>query len=75
VLVGALVKDGGTELWWRESWRVLLVALVALPVILPPAILIVIALVIFYVFELIAWVVLGIIAWIQTTFLKPTSRR
>jgi hypothetical protein len=73
VRVGALVKGGGTQHWWRESWRVLLVALVALPVILPPAVLIVIALVIFYVFELIAWVVLGIIAWVQTTFLKRTD--
>ena len=48
VRAGALVKEGGTEHWWRESWRVLLVALVALPVILPPAILIVIALVVFF---------------------------
>jgi hypothetical protein len=73
VRVGALVKEGGTEHWWRESWRVLLVALVALPVILPPAVLIVIALVLFYIFELIAWVALGFVAWIQTTFLKRTD--
>ena len=43
------------------------------PSILPPAILIVIALVVFYIFELIAWAILGTVAWIRTTFLKRTD--
>ena len=70
VRVGALVKKGGTKHWWRESWRVLLVSVIALPVVLPPAIVIVVALVLFYILELIAWVVLAIITAIQSSLMK-----
>jgi Protein of unknown function (DUF1353) len=73
VRLGAVVKEGGTKHWWRESWRVFLVALMALPVVLPPAILIVAALVIFYVFELIAWAALEIVAAIQSSLLRRTD--
>jgi hypothetical protein len=53
---GALVKPGGLKGWWRESWRVLLVSAVALPVVLPPALLILVALGVFFVLEAAVWV-------------------
>ncbi len=52
---GALVKKGGRSGWWRESWRVLLFTLLALPIVLPPAVAIAIALVAFYLLELLFW--------------------
>jgi hypothetical protein len=57
---GALVKRGGRKGWWREGWRAVLVSLVAAPIVLPPAVLIVIALVLFYVFEMLSWLPLGV---------------
>jgi hypothetical protein len=51
----ALLKKGGWKGWWKESWRVILVSLVALPIVLPPAILISIALLLFFLLELAVW--------------------
>lgn len=53
---GALVKPRGREGWLRESWRVLLFTLLALPFVAPPALLILVSLVAFFVVEMIAWV-------------------
>lgn len=36
---GALVRDGGMAGWWREAHKVVPITLLALPVILPPALL------------------------------------
>jgi hypothetical protein len=69
----ALFKKGGTKQWLKESWRVLLVSLIALPVVLPPAVVILLALVVFLIVELIAWVVLTIVAAIQTSVMKRTD--
>lgn len=52
---GALLKKRGLEGWWRESWRVLLFTLIALPIVVPPAIVILISLGAFYVLELLVW--------------------
>ncbi len=57
---GALTKPDARKDWWKESWRVVLVTLVALPIVLPPAVLIVIALLLFYLLELLFWVPLRI---------------
>lgn len=54
----ALVKPGGWRGWWRESWRVLLVTALALPVVLPPAVVVVAALAVFYVLETAVWLLL-----------------
>lgn len=45
----ALLKPGGRTGWWKESWRVLLFTLLALPIVAPPAALILIAQAVFYV--------------------------
>lgn len=58
---GALVKPGGTAGWWRESWRVLLVSAVAVPIVVPPALLVVVALALFFVVEAILWVPLKVV--------------
>jgi hypothetical protein len=52
---GALLKKGGLDGWWRESWRVVLITLLALPILLPPAAVILVALLAFYLLELLFW--------------------
>ncbi|HEX5949514.1 MAG TPA: DUF1353 domain-containing protein [Actinomycetota bacterium] len=54
----ALFKPRGRIGWWRESWRVLLATLVAIPFVLPPAILVVVAWAAFFVLELLAWLLI-----------------
>jgi hypothetical protein len=56
----ALFKPRGRTRWLRESWRVVLFTLVAAPFVLPPALLILIALLAFYVLELLAWVAIEV---------------
>ncbi len=53
---GALLKPGGRKGWLKEAPRVLLVTAVALPIVLPPAVLVAAALFLFYLVELIVWV-------------------
>jgi len=57
---GALFKDGGRKGWLREAPRVLLVTLLAVPIVLPPAILVALALVLFFLVECIVWVPLKV---------------
>ena len=56
VRIGALVKPGGRKDWLRDSWRVFPLALLALPIVGPPALLILVALVVFYLVELLVYV-------------------
>ena len=56
----ALTKPRGFDGWWREAWRVVLVTLVAMPFVAPPALLILLSLVLFWVFEAIVYVPLKI---------------
>jgi hypothetical protein len=37
VRIGALVKPGGRKRWLRDSWRVIPLLLLALPIVGPPA--------------------------------------
>lgn len=57
---GALVKPGGHKGWLREAWRVLLVSLLALPIVLPPALVIMVALAAFFVVEAVLWLPLKV---------------
>jgi hypothetical protein len=52
---GALLRPGGRKGWLREAPRVLLVTAVAVPIVLPPAVLVAAALVVFYLVEVAAW--------------------
>lgn len=60
VRVGALFKEGGRKDWWKDAPRVLLVAVVALPVVALPAVTIAVSLVIFYAMEWLLWSVLWV---------------
>ena len=56
VRVGALVKPGGRKGWLRDSWRVIPLLLLALPIVGPPALVILVALAVFYLVELLVYV-------------------
>ena len=56
VRLGALTDPAGRRKWWSESWRVALVAAIALPVVAPAAAVVTTTLLIFYLFELLAWI-------------------
>jgi hypothetical protein len=56
VRMGALVKPGGRKGWLRDSWRVIPLLLLALPVVGPPALVILVALILFYLIELLIYV-------------------
>jgi hypothetical protein len=58
---GALVKRGGWHGWWRESWRVALVTVLALPIVGPPAVVVGLGLALFQLLELVTWLPLR--AW------------
>lgn len=60
VRLGALTKPGGRKRWLRDSWAVLPVLVVALPVVIPPAIAIALGLLLFETLEAIFYVPLKI---------------
>jgi hypothetical protein len=53
---GALAKPDGRTGWIREAWRVVLVTIVALPIVLPAAAVILVTIPVFYLVELALWV-------------------
>jgi hypothetical protein len=65
VRLGALKKPDGRTRWLRESWKVFPLALLALPIVGPPAILILIALALFYVIELVVYLPLRLVAAVK----------
>lgn len=58
VRYGALMKGGPTADWWREFPRVLLVSIVVVPFVLPPALIVLLGTVVFKVVEGIVWLFL-----------------
>ena len=69
---GALVnhKYGSLKGWLRDAPLVVLVTLLALPVVAPPAIFIFIALVLFFLYECVAWLVLAVGRLVKDKLLK-----
>jgi hypothetical protein len=61
----ALTKPRGLEGWWRESWRVLLVTLIAAPFVIPPALIIFLSLLLFWALEAIVWVPLKFTSFLR----------
>ena len=53
---GALLKPGGRKGWLREARRLLLVTALALPIVVPPALVVGAALVLFNLVECVIWV-------------------
>jgi Protein of unknown function (DUF1353) len=58
VRLGALLKPGGLQEWWREAPRVLLFTLIALPFVFVPAVLIFLKLLAFTLVEFVLWAAL-----------------
>lgn len=56
VRIGALTKPGGRKGWLRDSWRAIPLLLLALPIVGPPALVILVALTVFYLVELLVYV-------------------
>lgn len=75
---GALCKPGGRKGWLREAPRVLLVTALALPIVVPPAILIGAALLVFYLVELLVWLPLKLVEVVRRSTgqaaVKPANR-
>ena len=69
---GALVnhKYGSLKGWLKDAPLVLLVTILALPVVAPPAIVILLALVLFFLYECVAWVMLKIGRLVKDRLLK-----
>jgi hypothetical protein len=71
----ALLKPGGRRGWWREAWRVLLVTLVALPIVLPPAVVVAAGLAAFTLLETVLWVPLKLADLIRGALDRPTGKQ
>jgi hypothetical protein len=72
---GALCKRGGWRGWWREAWRVLLVTIVALPIVLPPAVMVVAALALFSLVEAVLWVPLKLAETLKRALGQPAPKQ
>lgn len=70
----ALLKPRGRRRWWREAPRVLLVTLLVAPIVLPPAVLILAALVLFYIEERVLWVLLKLAGLVRRMVGRPTDK-
>lgn len=74
VRLGALAKPGGRKGWWKEAPRVALVALVALPIVVPPAVAIAVSLAAFYLMECIVWVPLKVNELVRRALAKNAKK-
>lgn len=71
----ALVKKGGRKGWLKESGRVLLVSLVALPIVILPAVVILAALSVFYLIEILVWVPLQLASWMKAKIMRQRPQK
>jgi len=71
----ALLKPRGRKGWLHEAWRVLLFSVLAAPFVLPPAVLILIALLAFYVLELLGWIVIEVGSSVHARVQKGGPRK
>jgi Protein of unknown function (DUF1353) len=71
---GALFKPNGLRRWWREAPRVLLVTILAAPIVVPPGLLILVAMAIFYVLEQLVWVALKLAQVVRNAIRRPSDK-
>jgi hypothetical protein len=74
VRLGALARRTGRQGWFGDSWRVVAVAVVALPIVAPAAAVILLTMPVFYLAELLVW--LGLLAGrrLPRSPAQPTKR-
>ncbi len=65
VRIGALAKPAGRRGWLRESWPVFPLALLALPVVVLPGLVILVALAVFFVIEYVVYLPLRVVRRVQ----------
>jgi hypothetical protein len=74
VRLGALTNQAGRKKWWKEAWRVALIAAVALPVVTPAAVVIAISFLVFNVIDFVVWIPLAAGRWIQEKRNRPAKK-
>jgi hypothetical protein len=74
VRLGALTNPAGRKKWWKEAWRVALIAAVALPVVTPAAAVIAISFLVFNVIDFVVWIPLVAGHWIQERRNRPAKK-
>jgi hypothetical protein len=67
-------RHGGATGWWRDLPLVALFTILAIPIVLPPAAVILAALLVFLVYEVIAWVILKIGRGLKTLAGRPPTK-
>jgi hypothetical protein len=72
---GALKKPGGKQGWTKEALRVVVLTVLALPIVGPPAVAIAVALALFYVVERVIWAALKLVALSRRLRGKPEGKR
>lgn len=71
----ALFKPGGRRGWLKDAWRVVVFTLLAAPVVVPPGLLILVALSAFYLLELVSWVPIEVATSVRTRLKKEAPRK
>lgn len=64
----AHISEGGARRWWKDTPGVLLLTLVALPIVAPPAVVILISLTLFYIYEAIVFCALWVGRRVKSLF-------
>ena len=72
---GALLKPNGRKGWLKEAPRVLLVSAVALPIVVPPAVVVGAAILVFQMVELVVWVPLKLVELVKEATAPETAKQ
>lgn len=70
----AILKPGGTKGWLREAPQLLLISAVALPIVVPPALVVGAALLAFYAIEVIVWVPLKVVELVKRRIMEQSAK-
>lgn len=68
-------RKGGAVGWWKDAPLVLLFTLIAAPLVLPPAVVILVSLMIFYLWEVVVWVALLVGRWLKGRLGRPSPKQ
>ena len=75
VRLATVKKPGGRQDWLAASWPAILIAIPTLAVVLPPVLVILLALGVIYLIELLVWIPLQLTAAIKTRAGKPPRKQ